>query len=81
MSLSPSDTIVGISNIIVGFIALTGVVLTLRQNAKLNPVHKELTVNHHSSSEPTVKDRLDNIEKAQTFTLDALNKHIEEHKK
>ena len=61
-----------LSDVLVGLIGLVGVILTLRQNKKLNPVHRQLTVNHHSSREPTVLDRLDNIETR-------LDRHIDWH--
>jgi hypothetical protein len=70
-----------ISDVIVGIIAFIGVVLTLRQNKKIGETHQVTTINHHSSERPTIPDRLDNIEKAQAYTLDILNQHLKEHKK
>lgn len=38
--------------------------LTVRQGRKLSETHKQVTVNHHSSAEPTVLDRIDDVRSA-----------------
>jgi hypothetical protein len=57
---------VGVAAIICAIIAAFGscltVVLTQRQNRKIDETHRTLTVNHHSSAIPTVLDRLSSLD-------------------
>jgi hypothetical protein len=55
----------GLATVIAAGVAALGILantaLTMRQNRKLNETHKQVTVNHHSSTHPTVLDRIDDV--------------------
>lgn len=74
----------GIAAVAGSAITTLGVVYVAHQNKrqekklnktekKVDEVHKQTTVNHHSSSDPTILDRLDNIE-------NMVRSHIQWHK-
>ena len=46
--------------------------ILLIMNKKIKETHRQVTVNHHSSENPTILDKLDDLQKA-------FNRHIQWH--
>jgi len=65
MNLDPGLAAV-ICSLIAAGASLWGVRRTTRQDRKIDETHRTLTTNHHSSPEPTVLDRLDNLSTRMT---------------
>lgn len=65
----PLDTFaeidLGVATVMVAIVtsvtSMVTVILTKRQGKKLDETHSQVTVNHHSSSTPTVLDRIDDV--------------------
>lgn len=60
--------------------AMYGVHRTTRQDRKIAETHRTLTVNHHSSDEPTVLDRLDSLTqqvKGANTRIDRLERKVD----
>lgn len=55
----------GLASVLVAAIAalsaLANTAMMHRQGKKVDETHKQVTVNHHSSEEPTVLDRIDDV--------------------
>jgi hypothetical protein len=45
----------------------------IRMSKKISETHRQVTVNHHSSENPTILDKLDDLERA---IRDHLNWHL-----
>lgn len=50
--------------ILVAIVAGVFGLLQVRMNKKISETHRQVTVNHHSSENPTILDKLDDLEKA-----------------
>lgn len=56
--------------------ALAGTWMTARQTKRIDETHKQVTVNHHSSDEPTVLDRIDDVKVLVLAQGQILSSHI-----
>lgn len=53
--------------------------IQVRDRSKFHEMHRQTTVNHHSSENPTIKDTLDDIQKSQKETHELIVRHIAWH--
>lgn len=72
MALVIAATIAALASVLVAYIQV-------KDRSKFKEIHRETTVNHHSSSAPTIKDMLDDIKATQKETRDLIVRHIEWH--
>lgn len=60
---------------------VTGIfaIIVARQGKKTNEIHRQVTVNHHSSTNPTILDLLSDVLAAQDRTNERIDNHLEWH--
>lgn len=55
--------------------SIVNTVITRRQDKKIRETHHQVTVNHHSSENPTILDKLSDLHTAQ----ENLNRKFDDH--
>lgn len=50
-----------IGDIITALIAAAGLVVAAKMSVRVKETHRQVTVNHHSSKEPTLKDLVESL--------------------
>ena len=82
MTLDPSVQAAVISGgclVVVAFIQIRGQRQQSKMSTKVSETHHQVTTNSHSSSEPTMLDRLDDVHRAVYEVQERLDRHLEWH--